>query len=166
MKAEVGTGPALTVRPATAADVERISVLAKVVWINTYAKDGITEAFSRYVESAFSSQALLSELQTNSVVVAEREQNLLGYALLNPATDELGTLYVLPKVHGQGVGTALVRYCQELCAGALWLTCWEGNKGALAFYRRLQFADCGEDYFVLEGSRYRNIKLILGPTSA
>lgn len=149
------------IRPATAADLDKIALLAQVVWVATYAREGITTAFSCYIHSTFSKESLVKELQTNQLVVAERESSLLGYALLHPSSGELVTLYVLPQLQGQGIGAALVSYCQQLSDKALWLTCWEGNTAALAFYQKLQFSVCGEEDFVLGAERYRNIKLTL-----
>jgi ribosomal protein S18 acetylase RimI-like enzyme len=149
------------IRPATASDIDNIALLAQVVWVTTYAKEGISTAFSRYVSGAFSCDTLLHEFKNNHLIVAEREQCLLGYALLEQNTAELKTLYVLPQLKGQGVGTALVRYCQQISVKPLWLTCWEGNTGALAFYQKLQFSVAGEVDFILETQRYRNIRLTL-----
>ncbi|MCH8493913.1 MAG: GNAT family N-acetyltransferase [Idiomarina sp.] len=149
------------IRPATVADLDNISLLAQVVWVATYAREGITTAFSCYIRSTFSKESLLKELQTNQLVIAERENSLLGYALLNQSSGELITLYVLPQLQGHGVGSALVKYCQQLSDNVLWLTCWEGNTAALVFYQKLQFRGFGEDYFVLDTERYRNIKLTL-----
>lgn len=151
----------IRIRLATTSDIDNIALLAQAVWVNTYATEGISAAFSRYVAGAFSCDSLLRELKNNVLIVAQREQYLLGYALLEPSSAELKTLYVLPQLKGQGVGTALLRYCQQLSVKPLWLTCWEGNTAALGFYQQLQFSEVGEEYFVLEAERYRNIKLVL-----
>ena len=39
---------------------------------------------------------------------------------------------------------------------AVWLTAWEGNTGALAFYRRMGYADVGSTGYSLQGNTYGN----------
>jgi ribosomal protein S18 acetylase RimI-like enzyme len=73
---------------------------------------------------------------------------------------ELVRLYVQPQAQRSGVGTALLRQAEAIAvsamAPALWLTVWEGNARALAFYARRGYADVGSSIYTFEGRHYGN----------
>ena len=50
------------------------------------------------------------------------------------------------------------RHCQAAARGyqVLWLTPWEHNHRALAFYARRGYTDCGETDHLIEGERFGN----------
>jgi diamine N-acetyltransferase len=70
-----------------------------------------------------------------------------------PATVELRRCYVDKPWHGRGVATALL---EQAITGAgsfgatrLWLSVWQPNARAIAFYRKHAFAIVGETVFVV-----------------
>ena len=98
------------------------------------------------------------------------ETGLLGYAevLLAPlpapsggiSGAELVRLYVQPAAQRRGVGRALLTHAEQAALSAslatVWLTAWEGNDNARAFYLRLGYADVGATTYTFQGNTYGN----------
>jgi ribosomal protein S18 acetylase RimI-like enzyme len=74
------------------------------------------------------------------IVVAESEGRLTGFVALLDAF--IGGLFVDPRLHGQGIGRALVGAAAAR-HGDLSVEVYAENTGALAFYRRLGFVETG-----------------------
>lgn len=161
-----------TLRTGTPDDAATISALAIQVFLDTYAPDGVRpdlarEALREYAAEAF--DARLREPQRR-FVMAERGTGLLGFAELTLANQaapageaagaELVRLYVQPAAQGTGLGRQLIRAAEALVAeaglGGLWLTAWDGNRRALAFYAREGYADIGATSYSFEGNSYGN----------
>lgn len=161
-----------TLRPGTTNDAPTIAALSIQVFLDTYAADGVRpdlarEALREYAVEAF--DARLREPQRR-FLLAERGTALLGFAEVSlvdqPAPDggvsgaELIRLYVQPAAQGLGLGRRLARAAEALAASAglaaLWLTAWDGNRRALAFYAREGYADVGVTSYSFEGNCYGN----------
>lgn len=69
--------------------------------------------------------------------VAEVEGKIAGYMRLE--STEFDALYVLPRWHGQGVGTALLDLAKSKSPGELWLWVFQKNLQARRFYERHGF---------------------------
>ena len=69
------------------------------------------------------------------------EGQLAGYFCLCPAEGkwELDSLFVLPEYQNRGIGTEVVRYCQNQADSTLFLYVFKENTGAMELYRRLGF---------------------------
>ncbi|KQV53259.1 hypothetical protein ASC95_10910 [Pelomonas sp. Root1217] len=166
------TSISITLRAGTPDDATTISALAIQVFLDTYATEGVRpdlarEALREYATEAFDLR--LREPQRR-FVLAERDTGLLGFAELTltdqaaPAGQctgaELVRLYVQPAAQGMGLGRRLIGAAQALAAeaglDALWLTAWDGNQRALAFYAREGYADIGDTTYSFEGNTYGN----------
>jgi ribosomal protein S18 acetylase RimI-like enzyme len=100
-------------------------------------------------------------------LLAEAEGRLTGYSQLRegPAPDcvagrsplELWRFYVERAWQGRGVAPALMAATIEAAAargaGTLWLSVWERNARAQAFYRKCGFEDRGAKAFILGKDR-------------
>ena len=157
-------------RPGTADDAVIVAALATQVFLDTYATEGVfhhlaMEAFSEYSVGAFT--ARLRE-PARQFVVAEIAGGLVGFAEVETSPQaapaggvsgaELVRLYVQPQAQGTGVGKALIAAAERLAAErslqAIWLTAWEHNHRALAFYARLGYADVGPGTYTCMGKTY------------
>jgi GNAT superfamily N-acetyltransferase len=62
------------------------------------------------------------------------------------------------EAQGKGIGKALIDAAERLAAAqalrALWLTAWERNERALAFYARLGYADLGGGTYTFRDQTY------------
>lgn len=162
----------LQLRPGQQSDALTVAALSVQVFLDTYATDGVRPDLAREAFREYSEQAFLGRLAdpNRRFILAEGQQALVGFAEVHsgpreaPVPDlhgvELVRLYVQPQAQRSGVGTALLDAAEKLAlsarAPALWLTVWEGNRRALAFYARSGYADMGATVHAFEGREYAN----------
>lgn len=170
--------PAPTLRSATPDDACLIAALAIQVFLDTYAADGIRPDLAREALRDYGVEAFLPRLREpqRRFLLAERAGALLGFAELSlsdeatPAGDargaELVRLYVQPAAQGSGLGRQLIRAAEALAAEAglqaVWLTAWDGNHRALAFYAHEGYTDIGATTYRIEDMDYGN-RVLLRP---
>jgi GNAT superfamily N-acetyltransferase len=120
-------------REATAADLPgisrvRTSVRENLLTVEQLRERGIT---NESVAASF--------LQDSKGWVAEREGEIVAFAIADRATKSIFALFVLPDYEGQGVGGLLLdralRWLRENGATCVWLTTGPGTKAA-GFYER------------------------------
>ncbi len=159
-------------RLAVPDDAVTIAALSVQVFLDTYATEGVRpdlarEAFETYSAEAFAKRLAQAE---RTFILAEVESGLLGYAevllasLPAPAGGmsgaELVRLYVQPAAQRRGIGRALLARAERAALSAtlatVWLTAWEGNDDARAFYRRVGYADVGATTYTFQGNTYGN----------
>lgn len=161
-----------TLRPAKPDDVTAIAALAIQVFLDTYASAGIRPDLAREALRDYGVDAFAPRLREprRRFLLAERGDALLGFAELSLADEaapagsargaELVRLYVQPAAQRSGLGRQLLRAAEALAAdaglGELWLTAWDGNHRALAFYARQGYADIGATTYRIEGQDYGN----------
>jgi GNAT superfamily N-acetyltransferase len=153
----------MQLRAAVDDDLARVAALGRWVWLDSYAASGVSHGVAAYVEGAFGVPALRESLQREPMWLIEAGADLLAWAELDSRTAdavELCRLYVAPPQQGRGLGAQLLRHVRQTHAHrAVWLTAWEGNAGALRFYRREGAQLLGEAWFELDGQRHRNERL-------
>lgn len=183
------------VRRAVAADLPRIAALARWVWLDTYATLGVTAAFAAYVDDAFHPDTLARRFRDHPMWVIDGPVDaspqlsasiepsppsdepsppdfpLQAWAELDSHTDpdrvELTRLYVARPCQGRRLGVALLAQARRAHPSRpLWLSAWEGNHGALRFYRREGAMPLGDTWFELDGRRHRNELLGWPPLEA
>ena len=159
-------------------DATQLSVLALQVWLHTYAWNGISGIIADYVlaELTPAKFATILEDPRQHVFVAQRDENLLGFAVINSAAPcpygdtkaiELATLYVQEHFIGTGLGTALIQaaqhwaYDQHQCP--LWLKVNAQNHRAIGFYESHSYSKTGSIDFVLGGQRHENYVMLGSP---
>jgi GNAT superfamily N-acetyltransferase len=143
----------LEIRMADADDINIIGWLAQQIWPVAY-KDILSAAQLEYMLNLiYSPDSLKVQMQLNhQFVIAELEEEPVGFAsyssLADPAVFKLQKLYVLPELHGKGLGKAILDFVTEevLSQGAkiLRLNMNRHNK-ARTFYERNGFTIVGEE---------------------
>jgi aminoglycoside 6'-N-acetyltransferase I len=165
-------------RPAAAADAAPLAVLGTQVFLDTYAPDGVRPSLAAEVLDQHAPAMVAARLAdpTVQLLVAERAGHLLGYvetrrpappplpaAAAGPAI-EVVRLYVQPAQQRRGLGRRLLRAALEAAArhsdACAWLTAWDGNRRALAFYARLGWRDVGSVDYRFGEERYVNRVLV------
>jgi len=156
-------------RAATVEDAETIAALSVQVFLDTYATEGVRPDLAQEAMSEYSVAAFTDRLREpgRTFVVAEVGTGLIGFAEIQtlearaPVGDVSGAqlvrLYIQPAVQGHGVGRALIQHAETIASThskALWLTAWEKNDRALAFYTHLGYADVGADTYTFRGHTY------------
>jgi len=165
---------AVTVRPATPADAERLSAFARRAFDETFGADNAPADMAAYLDATFAPALQAAELRDPDAAIllaeaaADEEGDgrpvLAGYAHLvfrgdapscvgGPAPAELKRFYVDRALHGRGVAAHLMDAALATAAArgarTLWLGVWERNARAIAFYAKRGFADVGAQRFVL-----------------
>ena len=110
----------ILIRKGKEEDMPIISDLAEQIWPQTY-KDYINEEQLRYMlDLMYNKGELLSQLQQGyTFLIAEEGTKDVGFAcssLVDAATQtyKLHKLYVLPEMHGKGVGKILINKIKNL----------------------------------------------------
>lgn len=163
------TGSSLVIRRATSRDAARLSEFAYAAFHDTFAADNRAEDMAAYSREAFGEAVQRREIEDPAVsmLLAERDGELTGYAMLRRGAPEPGVpgenpielarLYAGQRWIGAGIGAALMQRClADARAGGhdtIWLGVWERNHRAMAFYHRFGFADVGSHAFQLGSDR-------------
>lgn len=162
------------IRKAQVDDAGILSVLATEVWLDTYAKDGISSAFAAHLLEEYSPTAFTTALSGENVHIylCTGGDFVKGYvkltmdqSALDPryGTVEVATLYVRRHHKRQGIGTKLLRQAFSVAAEAahrtMYLTIHHANHDAMAFYKAHRFHKVGDLLFEFEGIEVPNFVL-------
>ncbi|HTN50433.1 MAG TPA: GNAT family N-acetyltransferase [Burkholderiaceae bacterium] len=165
-------------RTALPADADCVSGLSILVFLTTYAADGMRADLAREALTtcgvAHVADALADPRQR--LTLAESEGHLLAFSQLSlvatrateavPTGLELVRLYVHPAFQRHGLGRLLLTdtAAQARSLGLpLWLTAWSENRRALDFYRAVGFRDIGAKPYIFESHMYEN-RILFRPT--
>ena len=128
--------------PADAADVLRI-IHRGLREIN--GKDYPAKRIEEYC-ACFTTEKIIGQAETAHMYVAVSDSGrILGTGTIAPfwgsGTESiLLTIYVLPEMIGQGIGTAIIQKCTDEARAPLWLYVFSSNSRAISFYRRNGFS--------------------------
>lgn len=158
---------------ATSSDCYNLSCLSTQVWLETYAKEGITEEHSEYVLSNLTPQVFESLLDSveHRVIVAKNNRSLVGLAVINLASQfnsqshgfEIERLYIHPSFRQCGYGRSLLAFISKEVGETFWLYTWVEN-ASNTFYERLGFQKIGEHSFYFDEQEVENNVYAVGGT--
>lgn len=154
----------IVLRKAKEEDIEVIQDIANNTWYDTYGSFITDEQIKYMLNKMYNKGELLSQLQEgHTFLIAEENNKDLGYAGFSVSDAELKTyklhkLYVLPSVHGRGVGKLLINEVFNLVKKeggvAVQLNVNRNNKAA-SFYQSAGFViketvdlDIGDGFFM------------------
>lgn len=159
-------------RPATPADAQAIAAFAGQSFVDTFAHLYPPEDLQAYLAKSYAVDVIAAELADPEVhyAVALQDGAIAGYSMWGPVelkaahsanAFELYRLYVDGQVKGAGVARALMDdvVAQIRAAGGdeIWLSVWENNERAQAFYRRYGFEHIGEHKFMVGNTADRDL---------
>lgn len=151
-------------RRATPEDAPALAAFAARTFVETFGHLYPPEDLAAFLVEKYGAEIQRQEIEDPAcrAWLAERDGALVGFAQAGPVsmeiahaeTDrELYRLYVAEDAKGAGVAQALMQrvldWARAQNAGALWLSVWENNARAQAFYRRYGFAHIGEHKFMV-----------------
>lgn len=153
----------ITYRDANAADARALAAFAERTFTETFGHLYPPEDLAAYVGAKYQVRVIAAEIADPDVryVLALRDGAIVGYSKLGlvdmdvDATDalELHRLYVDTSVKGAGVAKALMddglAWARGKGAKVMFLSVWENNTRAQAFYRRYGFEHVKEHKFMV-----------------
>ena len=163
--------PDTVVRKADRQDAEMLAALGKRAFYEAFADQTAPEDMAAYMQTTFAIDKVKAELNNKDslYLIAELQSDPVGYAYLSkprppgciedPDAIQLTRLYLRKKGYGLGVGNSLMQVCLDESGArgyrTIWLSSWELNGRANAFYKRWHFKVAGRQKFVV-GSDVQN----------
>ncbi len=159
----VGAGE-IACRVAISADAPALAAFAARTFVETFGHLYPPADLAAFLAEKYGAAIQRQEIEGNAcrTWLAERAGALLGYAQAGPVDMgvahaerdlELHRLYVADEVKGAGIAQALMQgvldWARAQTAEALWLSVWENNDRAQAFYRRYGFTHVSEHKFMV-----------------
>ena len=98
-------------------------------------------------------EKMLKLLNEGFVLVAEEQDQIVGYGAIDPANNEVEAIFVIPSCVGQGIGRVLLGALESLARG---LNLAElqlfASLNAVSFYRGAGYVSSKQGEFSLNGS--------------
>ena len=157
--------PGLVIRRAGPADAASLAALGARTFADTFGADNSPEDLDAYLAGAYSERLQAAECANPAIItlVAEGDRGLVAFTQLRrgptppcvtlPSPVEVWRFYVDRAWHGAGVARPLMdaalEAARELGAGSVWLSVWERNPRAIAFYTKCGFRDVGSKLFIV-----------------
>jgi diamine N-acetyltransferase len=150
-------------RDADAADAAALGAFAQATFTETFGQLYPPEDLAAFVTAKYSTEVIAAELADPETryCLALRGDRIVGYCKMGvidmavDATDalELHRLYVDRDTRGSGVAQALMGdaldWARRKGAKVMYLSVWENNARAQAFYKRYGFEHVGEHKFMV-----------------
>lgn len=153
------------IRYATTTDAALLADLGAKTFRETFEADNTPENMAAYLESAFSTNTLTTELidPASCFLIAHSGNTAVGYVKLrsgetppeigDPSAIELQRIYVLRDWLGHKVGASLMQASLKEAAAkghaTIWLGVWQQNPRAIAFYQKWGFEKVSTHIFQL-----------------
>jgi diamine N-acetyltransferase len=153
----------MTIREAREADLPLISELARRTWADSFGWSVGPEQEAAELEETRSEDSFRTALATDTILVAELDDALVGYTQLGdvaipevdvrPGDKSLRRLYVDTHLRGRGIGrellSAALAHPRLAAAPRVFLTVWEQNVAALRLYESFGFQRVGTTRVVI-----------------
>ncbi len=144
-------------------DLDYLQEISKKTFFETFSENNTAENMDFYLNNAFSSSKLLSELNdTNSeFYFAVLDESIVGYLKLNFGESqielkdknslEIERIYVLKEFQGKKIGQLLFNKAIEIAHSRIfdfiWLGVWKKNIKAIEFYKKNGFSEFDKHIF-------------------
>jgi diamine N-acetyltransferase len=166
------------IRPATVADASVLATISAEMFIETYAPFNDPANLAAHVAAKFNSARQAAELRAPGATAllgfVGDETRPAAYAYFGPGETppeidlhavEIKRFYVSSSYHGLGVARTMMRAVIDRAAATLWLSVWERNPRAIAFYEKVGFAAVGHTTYVLGTDRQQDLVMVRPITS-
>ena len=155
----------IRIRAGVTSDAPALTEFAARTFTEAFGADNRPEDLQAHLAASFNVARQTTALNDPNVatLLATMDQKLLAYAEVRRQSPppcvthekpiELHRFYVDHRVHGQGVAQHLMAAVHEAAHAFqgrhLWLSVWERNPRAIAFYKKEGFTDVGrKDFYV------------------
>ena len=166
----------IAIRRATLVDAATLAGFAARTFADTFAGAQAADDLTMFLSTSYGETQQSRELTDPGIVtlLAEVGGTLSGYAQVRfnppppcvrgPAPMELWRFYVDRPWHGRGVASELMDQVysvgRRLRAGTLWLSVWEHNPRAIAFYTKCGFSIAGTKDFIVGTDRQTDYVMV------
>jgi ribosomal protein S18 acetylase RimI-like enzyme len=156
--------PHWTIRRAVPDDAAAVAEFGRRTFEDAFGASAPPEDVADFLATNYGAAIQRAEIerQDATTLVVESAGELVGYAMVevgsNPAVDldrqiQLHRLYLDRGLHGSGIASALLAAAQdaarELGGMSMWLSVWDRNERAIAFYRKTGFTIVGTVEFAV-----------------
>jgi len=157
--------PDTVIRKANRQDAELLVELGKRAFYEAFAEQTAPADMAAHLQTAFSFDEIKTQLNDKDslYLIIFLQADPVGYAYLyptrpprcikDPGAIQLIRFYLLKKCYGIGAGNALMQSCLDESRArsyrSVWLSSWELNGRANAFYKRWRFKVVGRQKFVV-----------------
>ena len=163
--------PDISIRIADPVDAHLLVELGRASFYEAFSRQTAPQDMADHLQTAFKVEDIKAQLNTDQsiFIILEMDASAAGYAYLHPETPpacvkdpnpiQLVRLYLRRDQYGRNVGNTLMKACleQALSRGyrSVWLSSWESNHRANAFYKKWEFQIVGRAKFKV-GSDVQN----------
>lgn len=147
-----------------------LAALAAHTFADTFGAENTADDLAAHVQRAYSEPRQRAELTNPDYVtlVVDEANRMVAFAQVRRGSEtppcvageapvEIWRFYVDREWHGRGIAQTLMRAAleaaRELGGRTVWLSVWERNPRAMAFYSKCGFADAGSKDFVVGSDR-------------
>lgn len=161
----------IKIRIAGPVDADLLTKLGRTSFYEAFAQETAPEDMAKHLKTAFTIEAITEQLRSDQslFIIIESGSVAAGYAYLHHAKPlhcvkvpnplQLVRFYLRKHYYGRNLGNTLMKACLEIAGSrgfeSIWLSTWELNHRANAFYRKWNFEVVGEAKFTV-GSDVQN----------
>ncbi len=157
--------PDVIIRRGSVTDAAELAAFAAQTFKETYSADNNPDDLRAHLASTYglAQQAaeladplvfsILARLNGELVAYAQVRRNMPPLCVTHAAPIELHRFYVDHRAHGSGLASRLMQVvhqaAREFQGHHIWLSVWERNPRAIAFYKKEMFVDVGSTFCVV-----------------
>jgi ribosomal protein S18 acetylase RimI-like enzyme len=155
----------VTIHRGDVSDASELATFAARMFKEAYSADNKPDDLQAHLATAYGPAQQAAELADPLVIMilARLNRELVAYAQVRQSTPppcvthtapiELHRFYVDQRAHGSGLASRLLQMvrqaARELEGRHIWLSVWERNPRAIAFYKKEKFVDVGSTFFMV-----------------
>jgi len=155
--------PAVSIRLAGPTDADLLVALGRTLFYEAFSEQTDPQDMENHLQNAFKIEVIRRQLSGDRTffLLIEIDSKVAGYAYLDaesspacvkdPNPIQLVRLYLGQDYYGRNVGNSLMKACLETARSkgfeTVWLSSWELNHRANAFYKKWEFEIVGRAKF-------------------
>jgi len=159
----------VTIRRGSVTDAAELATFAARTFKEAFSADNNPDDLQAHLATTYGPAQQAAELADPLVItsLARLKGELVAYAQVRRSTPppcvshtapvELHRFYVDQRAHGSGLASKLMQVvhqaAREFQGQHIWLSVWEQNPRAIAFYKKAVFVDVGSRFFMVGPDR-------------